>query len=285
MSRLSRPEIDFIVAGAEQNLRIDGRGKLDFRPIVVETNLAPQTSGSARVRLAETDVLVGIKLDISDVAPEAPDCGRLEVRVDCSPNALAMSDISPVELGRALQRVLRHASALDWKKLCIVEGKQCWTVHVDVLVLQSAGNVLDAVAIAAKAALASTKVPAVQVSRRDTGEVEISVAPDKFTLLDAENVPVCVTLSLVGSAIVVDACAEEEICAVANVVVAVGRNGDLTAVQKGGRGAIAPHVLEVMLEEGRRLGSRLRERLDSLLLQESRIPAIQKGGFLLGSLI
>lgn len=47
---------------------------------------------------------------------------------------------------------------LDLKSLCLVPGKTCWLVYVDALVLNDGGNVLDALSMAARAALALTRV-------------------------------------------------------------------------------------------------------------------------------
>lgn len=49
-------------------------------------------------------------------------------------------------------------SGLDLQSLCLVPGKTCWIVYVDALVLNDGGNVLDALSIAARAALALTRV-------------------------------------------------------------------------------------------------------------------------------
>lgn len=38
----------FIEEGIAQNFRIDGRGRFDFRPFVLETGVVSQTNGSAR---------------------------------------------------------------------------------------------------------------------------------------------------------------------------------------------------------------------------------------------
>lgn len=50
---------------------------------------------------------------------------------------------------------------LDLTQLSIVSGKTCWVLYVDALVLNMDGNVLDALSLAAKAALADTRVPKV----------------------------------------------------------------------------------------------------------------------------
>ena len=65
--RLSAPERAFLLQGIEQGMREDGRGRHDFRSFELETGLAPQTNGSARLLCphAHTDIMVGVKLEIA----------------------------------------------------------------------------------------------------------------------------------------------------------------------------------------------------------------------------
>lgn len=51
--------------------------------------------------------------------------------------------------------------SLDLKSLCVLPGMTCWVVYVDALLLNDGGNVLDALSIAARAALALTRIPKV----------------------------------------------------------------------------------------------------------------------------
>jgi exosome complex component RRP42 len=70
---ISPAEREYIINGVDHNIRADGRGRLDYRRIVIETGLISQASGSARCRLGEgTDVLVGVKVELGlvDVAGE-----------------------------------------------------------------------------------------------------------------------------------------------------------------------------------------------------------------------
>ena len=65
---ISPSERDFITKGVQANIRADGRARLDYRHIILETGLISQASGSARCRLGEgTDVLVGVKVEIGQV--------------------------------------------------------------------------------------------------------------------------------------------------------------------------------------------------------------------------
>lgn len=54
-------ERSFLIDGCESGIRGDGRGHLDWRPISIDTGLVASASGSARVQIGATDVIVGVK--------------------------------------------------------------------------------------------------------------------------------------------------------------------------------------------------------------------------------
>lgn len=86
--RLSATEREFLLRGVDQGLRADGRGRHDFRSFEVDTGLAPQTNGSARLRCphSQTDIVVGVKLEIAEPKLEQPGEGYLSFSVDwCAP--------------------------------------------------------------------------------------------------------------------------------------------------------------------------------------------------------
>lgn len=64
------------------DLRCDGRRRGDYRPMELETDVVSTASGSARLRLANTDILVGVKTEIDVPYPENPEEGKLEFFVD-----------------------------------------------------------------------------------------------------------------------------------------------------------------------------------------------------------
>ena len=84
---LSEAEKTFICHGVEDNLRADGQGRGDMRPLVLETGVVSHASVSCHLRLANTDILVGVKTELETPDPAAPDRGRVEFFVDCSANA------------------------------------------------------------------------------------------------------------------------------------------------------------------------------------------------------
>ncbi|CAN0489578.1 unnamed protein product, partial [Ectocarpus sp. 8 AP-2014] len=92
---------------------------------------------------------------------------------------------------------------LDLDALGIVDGKFCWVVFVDILVLQADGNLLDASSFAAYTALNTARIPKVVTPLVGEGGIyddfEISSEiDDAVAIKGATNVPVCLTMSRNG---------------------------------------------------------------------------------------
>lgn len=109
--RVSEHERKYIVDGIAQNLRHDGRGRLDYRFLSVEVGLLPLANGSSRVTLmtGETEVIVAVKAEL--VAPDAstPDRGSVECDVEAWGPAASSADSRAVaglntEMASALER-------------------------------------------------------------------------------------------------------------------------------------------------------------------------------------
>lgn len=66
----------------QENFRVDGRQRDDYRPMELETDFLPQSMGSARLRLANTDIIVGVHADIDNAQPDHPNEGKIEFFVD-----------------------------------------------------------------------------------------------------------------------------------------------------------------------------------------------------------
>ena len=71
-----------LLCGLQEDQRTDGRRRRDYRPMEVETGLVTHAAGSARLRLANTDVLVGVKAEVGEPLPERPRAGRIHFSVD-----------------------------------------------------------------------------------------------------------------------------------------------------------------------------------------------------------
>ena len=91
---LSESEKTYILHSVEANFRCDGRKRNELRPVVLETGVVSHASGSAHLRLANTDILVGVKAELEAPLPGALNQGRLEFFVDCSGLFLCLSPFS-----------------------------------------------------------------------------------------------------------------------------------------------------------------------------------------------
>ncbi|CAN0115080.1 unnamed protein product [Phaeothamnion confervicola] len=206
---ISRSEKAYISQGVELGIRGDGRGRLDYRGIMVDADGLAQANGSSRISVAHgaTDVLAAIKVEVGTPSPSAPAEGRIEVSVECS-NSLfprfderASGDLDAL-LSQLLGGVIAESRALRLGELCIVPGKWCWVVYVDVLILQANGGLLDAASFAAYVALNTARVPRVTLVTGESGlgddfELSGDVA-DAAPIAGAKNAPICISLSKVG---------------------------------------------------------------------------------------
>jgi len=275
MQKLSKGEIDFILGGLLDDIRADGRGRLDFRPFVAETQFLSQTNGSSRLILDSTDVIVGVKAELGQPAPGRPDEGVVQVAVDLNSSAAlkfegkAAAALS-IELTRAVERMVSESRVLDLRPLCLVPGKQVWLLYIDVLVLESAGNLLDAIMLAIRAALRSTALPKVTVvALAEENEYELQVEEDVTFGLDLSRLPICLTLHFLGAIFFLDATLEEEQCPTSRASVAVNGEGRVIAVLQGDGTLTAPQ-LGILLQEGPTVASLLLAELDGLLDREER---------------
>lgn len=156
------------------------------------------------------------------------------------------SEVNVPTVTNALQNILN--CFFDRKQLCISAGKHCWSLFVDVLVLESDGNDLDAAVLATRTALAATRLPGVSLEEDTEAEsLVLSDDPKDTQTLNCQGLPVAVTLCQVNDAspsYFVDPSKAEQECAQSIVTIAVEpANGQISFVQKYSDGALDPSIL------------------------------------------
>lgn len=277
MELLSSAEGQFVADGVAQDVRVDGRSRLAYRPFSLDTGVIPQATGSARLLLGATHILACVKAEIGSPPTGRPLCGRMEVSVDCSPTATpAFRGRGGEELSSELTRVLERSlmggrdgsgAAIDLSQLMLVEGKSCWVLYLDALILNMEGNLTDALAIAFKAALCDSVLPKVEVvmGEGEDGEPELEVVDDteEGVRLDVATAPIIVTLSRIGKHMVVDATPEEQAVAGASLCVAVRPDGRVVSATKGGSTGVHPSVLSEMIATSHRVAIAMHKRVDA----------------------
>lgn len=275
MVGLSIGEKNFVRGGIAQDIRSDGRKRLMYRPIYVETGVIPQAHGSARVRIGGTDVTASVKADLGRPTSSQPDKGKVFIHVDCSATATPMfKGRGGEELSAELSGVLRICllggksgvgAGIDRSSLCIVEGKICWDLYVDCLVVSMDGNVLDALGAAIKAALSNTGIPKVQVAAvaADDEKPEVDVSDEEFLQFDTSGVPVIITLTRVGRHYIIDATPEEESHMSAALSISIDRKGHVHGLSKRGSAGLDPSVILDMISVAQHESMHLMNKLDA----------------------
>ena len=215
--------------------RLDGRGLTDYREIQVEAGIIESAEGSARVRLGKTEVLVGIKIEVGEPFSDIPNEGVLTVNAELVPLASPTFETGPpgqeaIELARVVDRGIRESKAIAVEKLCAIPGKKVFIIFIDIYVLNHDGNLIDASALAALAALLNTKMFKYQVK---DGEIEMKPG---YTQLPIRNHPIAVTLAKINEKLIVDPELGEEQVMDTRLTMAIENDGNICAMQKCGSG-------------------------------------------------
>ncbi len=245
MSMIVRVKQKQIAQLMSKGKRLDGRELNDYREIKVEMGVIEKAEGSARVLLGKTQVLVGVKIETGEPFPDTPNEGVLTVTAELVPLASPTFEPGPpdersIELARVVDRGLRESKVLNLEKLCLEPGKKVVVVFIDVWVLNHDGNLIDASAIAALAALINTKMPKYGV---EEGEVKVK---SSYAPLPVQNYPIAVTFAKIDDKLAVDPWLEEEQVMDARLTIAFEKDGKICAIQKGGTGYFTKEqILEV----------------------------------------
>ena len=79
---------EFIVKLAQDGKRADGRKFDEFRGIEIETGVVSKAEGSARVKIGNTQVIAGIKMDIGEPYSDSPESGVMTTAAELIPLAV-----------------------------------------------------------------------------------------------------------------------------------------------------------------------------------------------------
>ncbi|MBR9691821.1 exosome complex protein Rrp42 [Candidatus Woesearchaeota archaeon] len=250
-----------IIELLDKGTRLDGRSLLDYRkPVKVEYDASNSAEGSARITIGDTELIVGIKMEVSTPYPDTPDQGGLMVNTELLPLSNPEFESGPpsieaIELSRVVDRGIRESKAIDMKKLCLIEGEKAWTVIIDICPINAAGNLFDASALGALAALKNAKFP-----KLGEGEV-VDYSEKTDEALPLAKMPVSVTVCKIGSHFIIDPTTEEEKVIDARLTVATDEKNQLCALQKGGDYPLTIDDISKMLDIGVEKCNELRKAL------------------------
>ncbi|HXQ92376.1 MAG TPA: exosome complex protein Rrp42 [Nitrososphaerales archaeon] len=221
-----------------RGMRIDGRGFSDMRELTITTNVIEKAEGSARVKLGNTELIAGVKVNLGTPFPDTPDKGLLIVSAEVLPLASPYAEPGPpdestIELARVADRGIRESGMIDVSKLVLVEGKHVYAVFVDVSILNVDGNLFDATSYAVVSSLMTAKIPKYVLDEKG-----LPSKTDETVPLPIQTVPVSITMARIGDHLLVDPTSEEEALMESRITFVSDDRGNICAGQKGMPGSL-----------------------------------------------
>ena len=243
----------------EQGKRIDGRALDEPREIKIEINAIPKANGSARVRLGDSEVLCGVKIQPDRPFPDMGDKGIFMCTAELLPLSHSTVETGPpqapvIELARVVDRGIRESHMVDVSQLVIEKDKSVVGVFADIVVIDYDGNLFDACSYSATAALLTSKTP------------KWTMVDDNVTLVEGEEsplptttIPVSVTMGKIGNHIIVDPNGDEWDSMDARVTITSDSDGNIVALQKGGSDGFTLEEMHQCGDTAVRVGAKIRE--------------------------
>jgi len=239
--------------------RLDGRDFSEQRPLEIEIDVIKKANGSAKVRLGNTEVIAGVKVETGEPFEGLENKGALIVSAEVLPTASPHIEPGPpdeevVELARVVDRGVRESEMIDLDQLVLVPGKIVYTIFVDCSVINADGNLFDATSYATVAALLSAKLPILQM------QADSVIDTGKTKEMPITTIPISITAARIGDFVLIDPVAEEEACMDARITIDTTPEG-FCAVQKGFTGSFTIDQLKMAAETARIKGEGVRAKL------------------------
>jgi exosome complex component RRP42 len=240
--------------------RLDERSLDETRSLEIELDVIKKANGSAWVKLGNTEVVAGVKVETGEPFEGLENSGALIITAEVLPIASPHIEPGPpdeetIELARVVDRGVRESEMLDLSKLVLIPGKIVYTIFVDCSVLNVDGNLFDATSYAVVSALASCKLPVFEIKDDKVIDTEKTQEPPITTI------PVSVTTVKIGDNLLLDPNAEEEACMDARLTITTNSKGSIVAMQKGLKGYFTLDEVKGTADKARIKGEEIRLKL------------------------
>ncbi len=250
-----------ILALLKEGQRVDGRAFDESRQLIIDTGVIPKAEGSARVRLGDTEVVCGVKVQPDKPFPDLGDRGIFICTAEILPLADPTAEPGPpgedvIELARVVDRGIRESGMVDLKQLVLEKDKSVIGIFIDNSVTDYDGNLFDACSYASVASVLSCKIPKFNYS-----EGVVTKVDGEFTAPPITTVPVSITMAKIGEYIIVDPNADEWACMDARITITTNAAGNICAIQKGGHDGFTPEQLVQCAKISIATGAKIRDML------------------------
>lgn len=214
--------------------RVDGRQFDQHRSLSIDVGVIPKANGSARVRLGDTEVVCGVKIQPDRPFSDVGDRGIFICTAELLPLSHPTVETGPpneavIELARVVDRGIRESHMIDLPQLVIKENVSVVGVFADNVVIDHDGNLFDACSYAATSAVLSARMPIWEYG--DDGPA----LKEGDLPLPTTTIPVSVTMAKIGNHIVVDPNSDEWECMDARITITTNSDRNICAIQKGGK--------------------------------------------------
>lgn len=248
----------------KEGQRIDGRALDEPRQITIDVGVIPKAEGSARIRLGDTEVVCGIKIQPDKPFPDLGDRGIFICTAEILPLADPSVEPGPpgeevIELARVVDRGIRESGMIDLTKLVLEKNKSVIGLFVDNSVTDYDGNLFDACSYASVASILSCRVPKWELVNDTPTLVEGQFSEPPIT-----TIPVSVTMGKIGDTIIVDPNADEWACMDARITMTTNNAGNICAIQKGGTDGFTVEQLMQCSKVAISTGAKIREIIKSI---------------------
>lgn len=257
---------EYVLAMLAKGKRPDGRPFDKFRDIIIETGVTKTAEGSSRVKIGQTEVMAGVKMELGVPYPDTPNEGVLKTGAEFLALAAYEFELGPpsgesIELARVVDRGIRQSNCIDTKSLCLVPNEKVWTVYLDIIIVNHDGNLMDAAGIAAIAALLDAKIPKLA----EDGTI---IRGEHEKALPIRDIPIPITTRKVapptgtvdsGKAHLLDTTALEEDAINAWLTITTKNNGNISAMQLGAGLYTADEVVKIA-EMAQKIASEIRKK-------------------------
>ena len=247
----------------DQGKRTDGRELDAARDVSIEINAIPKANGSARVRIGDTQVVCGVKIQPDRPFPDMGDKGIFICTAEMLPLSHPSVETGPpgpdvIELARVVDRGIRESHMIDLSQLVIEQDKSVVGIFADNVVVDYDGNLFDACSYAATAALLSSKTPK-WVMEDDAPKLVEGESQVPIT-----TIPVSVTMGKIGEHIIVDPNGEEWEIMDARITITTNSEGNICALQKGGFDGFTLDEIVQCGNTSIRVGAKIRSQLKEI---------------------
>lgn len=247
--------------------RIDDRKFEDYRKIDVILDPIPKAEGSALVRIGNTVVLTGVKIEVGIPYSDRPDEGVLQVHAEFVPLASPSFEPGPpdeeaIEVARVIDRSLREPRVIKLEDLVLVPGKKVWIIFNDLYLLDHDGNIIDAGMLSTILALNQTKLPEVKIG----SEENIIVDKNKKTAPLPLNLNVVtITIGIYDEYLLVDPSLDEELVIDSKIIFAIDETGRIVSLQRVGAKGINIRLFDEALDLALKKATELHELIKKIL--------------------